>query len=572
MRKIKNTAILLAILLSGIELFSPSMVAYAGEKAYEVTEETDEASENYDDYDDYDDYEEPSEADYAKEHWYDDERPESSLSDTDPAPDGKAAVKGKTGKLTLELTKYNKVKATIVGANVTKKEVGSYLYGYSYYYLYRAESPNGPFLPVDSDGNFEDYESQRYSLSDYNLKRNTTYYYKVRQKYVGYNSQENRWYEKGKTLTRYFDSDVVSITTLPDKEVVFAAEVTDSNSAKLSWDYLDEGVESYTIYRAEGDKNGTYLPIKTVNASEENRTNYNEANYTYNDTTLAYGTKYFYKVSAHTIFGLDTPCDVIKNVLPGPNKVVISKMKCPKSGSISLQWKKVDKATGYVIYRSTDNVNFKKIKTISNPNTTSVNITGCTHGTVYYFKIKAFDNTKGSILWGVENESKSKTMDYYLCPASDLSREERFGNLNFKNQKQAEKQMKTIRIKVWDINKKTKKKYTRYFYLTVHKNAAPTVKKIFDEIYKGKEKFPIHSIGGYAWRSNSSTSEHHYGLAIDINPEENWMPSRKVGKYWRPGKDPYSITPDGDVVTIMKKYGFYWLGEYDAMHFSVSGR
>ena len=58
MRKIKNTAILLAIFLSGIELFSPSMVAYAGEKAYEVTEENDEASENYDDYDDYDDYEE----------------------------------------------------------------------------------------------------------------------------------------------------------------------------------------------------------------------------------------------------------------------------------------------------------------------------------------------------------------------------------------------------------------------------------------------------------------------------------------------------------------------------------
>lgn len=592
MRNKKLTAILIALVLCITGSTTAPSLAFAKEAASNVakygTEEyitdeddTDETEWGWE-YEDWDDddlseddelEDEEDEKEYAKEHWYDNERPEDNISAKDFAPDGKASVVGKAGKPQIELTAYNAVKVTFHEAEVAKEDVGKYWHGDLEFYLYRSESPDGPFSCLKSSYRKE-YGTELFYLEDYGLERGKTYYYKVRQKYVGYTSSENFWNEKGKKIVLYYDSNIKAVATLSDKEVLHQVSLAEPGTASLTWKALGDTdvVESYTIYRAEGSKNGTYEPIKTIRASEGSGDYYyDDLSYSYKDKTLVYGTKYFYKISAHTIFDLDTPCNVIKNVVSGPDKVVISKMKCPKSGNITIQWKKVAKATGYVVYRSTDNMKFKKVKTVKDPNTTTASFTELKHGMVYYFKVRAYDDSKSTTLWGIENDAKSKAMDYYLCPASEMSRDQRFGNLDFKTSGEADRQMKTIKIKTWDINKATNKKYTRYFYLTVHKNAAPTVQKIFDEIYRGKEKFPIHSIGGYAWRSDSSTSEHHYGLAIDINSDENWMPSRKVGNYWRPGKDPYSITPDGDVVTIMNKYGFYWLGEYDAMHFSVSG-
>lgn len=146
----------------------------------------------------------------------------------------------------------------------------------------------------------------------------------------------------------------------------------------------------------------------------------------------------------------------------------------------------------------------------------------------------------------------------------------------YKSAKEAKKYMTTITVKVWDFDSK-KKKVTKTKKMTVHKNIAPTVKKIFAEIYKGKEKFPIRSVSGYSWRGKNSKSEHNWGLAIDINPNENYMIDGKkvlAGKFWRPGKNAYSIKKNGDVVKAMNKYGFkwgHWGKRHDYMHFSYFG-
>ncbi len=101
---------------------------------------------------------------------------------------------------------------------------------------------------------------------------------------------------------------------------------------------------------------------------------------------------------------------------------------------------------------------------------------------------------------------------------------------------------------------------------------------MFAEIYKSKEKFPIHDIGGYSWRGNTSRSEHCIGLAIDINANENCMvQGGKIlaGSFWKPKKNPYSIPKDSELVKIMAKYGFFWGGNWggkqDYMHFSYFG-
>lgn len=60
------------------------------------------------------------------------------------------------------------------------------------------------------------------------------------------------------------------------------------------------------------------------------------------------------------------------------------------------------------------------------------------------------------------------------------------------------------------------KSITRKFHLTVNKKLAPSIKQMFYEIYKSKERFPIHDIGCYSWRGNNSKSEHCLGLAFFI--------------------------------------------------------
>lgn len=138
----------------------------------------------------------------------------------------------------------------------------------------------------------------------------------------------------------------------------------------------------------------------------------------------------------------------------------------------------------------------------------------------------------------------------------------------------AKKHMTRITFKVWDI--KGNKKVTKTKSILVNKLVAKKFKKAFDAIYRSKEKFPIHDVGGFDWRG-SNKSLHSLGLAVDINANENYMiDGRKViaGSLWKPGKNPYSIPKKGSVVKCMKKHGFkqcLWGKRRDYMHFSVKG-
>jgi hypothetical protein len=149
----------------------------------------------------------------------------------------------------------------------------------------------------------------------------------------------------------------------------------------------------------------------------------------------------------------------------------------------------------------------------------------------------------------------------------------------FRSEAEALAYMENITVPVWQLSAGTKMPAT--ITLTVHKDVAEDVKNIFAEIYNGKEKFPIKSCFGYSYRGSSSTSQHNYGLAIDINPDENYFIGRdgviKAGKLWKPWENPYSIIPDGDVVRAFNKYGWHWSPDMhwsngsDYMHFSLSG-
>ena len=148
--------------------------------------------------------------------------------------------------------------------------------------------------------------------------------------------------------------------------------------------------------------------------------------------------------------------------------------------------------------------------------------------------------------------------------------------LAYAGDEEAKPHMVCIPIQAWDLDENGEK-YTRTFYLEVHENIVDIVKAVFEEIYALPEQPVIHSIGGYRW---DGKCEHSVGLAIDINPMENYYCDPEgnavVGKYFHPGEDPYSIPVGGSVDQIFAKYGFtrgiYWRSGYkDYMHYSFFG-
>lgn len=151
----------------------------------------------------------------------------------------------------------------------------------------------------------------------------------------------------------------------------------------------------------------------------------------------------------------------------------------------------------------------------------------------------------------------------------------------FDSAETAEASMQTLEVNVWQIDANGKK-VASTLPLTVNSLIADRVQAVFDEIFAGDEKFPIYSLGAYAWRNPMASgrySEHNLGTAIDINPDHNYClysDGSTVGECYLPYESPYSITPYGDVVRAFEKYGFTWGGDAwkhpkDYMHFSYLG-
>lgn len=267
-----------------------------------------------------------------------------------------------------------------------------------------------------------------------------------------------------------------------------------------------------------------------------------------------------------------------------PDTPSIQSVKQTAATKASVKWSKVSGADSYVVYRSTSkNGTYKKVKTITNGKTVSYTNSGLSSGKTYHFKVKACRKVEGKNYYSAYSSSKSRSMTAFGYKGESYkSKCQRiFGTNSYKryaSSKAASKDMTTVSVKVWDLNS-SGKKYSKTMSFKIHKKIAPTVKQIFAEIYNGKEKFPIHDLGGYSWRGNSSSSEHNQGLAIDINANENAMIRKSdgkvlAGKFYKPGKNPYSIPAGGDVVKAFEKYGFDW-GDWsktvDYMHFSYFG-
>lgn len=138
-----------------------------------------------------------------------------------------------------------------------------------------------------------------------------------------------------------------------------------------------------------------------------------------------------------------------------------------------------------------------------------------------------------------------------------------------------QKYLTTVNVPLVDIHGNA-----RTGRLTVHQAIASDVVNIYTEI--ANAGFPIKDTYCYSWRgmagNRQTTSHHSYGVACDINANENYMIRNGhiiAGSFWKSGESPYSIEPNGPVVQAFSKYGWGWGGTWnsskDYMHFSFTG-
>ena len=372
-------------------------------------------------------------------------------------------------------------------------------------------------------------------------------------------------------------SETVKVMVAIQPPAGFTATGLSQKVIRLTWQE-SAGAQGYQICRSTKETTG-YKTVKTIKKGSTVK---------FDNKKLKPSIVYYYKIRSYRKVDGKTLYSEYSEPIAAVTLIKAPKLKSVKAISndtVTVKWKKSAGAAGYFIYRSTKKKSgYKKVKTVKGGGSTSAQVKGNESGKKYYFKVVAYGNKKLKKTYSADSKIIAVTMNLLAYEKETYAQKCKriFGKkqyVTYASAEEAEKHMTSVTVAVWDFGKDGVTKVTKYKTFKVHKNIAPTVKQIFEEIYNGQEKFPIKAVGGYSWRGSASSSEHNQGLAIDINPDENYMIDNGTilsGKLYEPGVNPYSIPTNGEVAKIFKKYGFsqgLWpfKNRYDYMHFSYFG-
>lgn len=247
---------------------------------------------------------------------------------------------------------------------------------------------------------------------------------------------------------------------------------------------------------------------------------------------------------------------------------------------LSLAWSDVDDAESYIVVLRDKDKNVVFTQSASE-NKLDISVENLTYGE-YSLIVGAKVDENAYIYSAAAKLIKSAPEYVDKYPTINDKKNRVFPDgKEFSDYDTAKANMKTVTVPVWKLDEKGNK-YSATLEVEVNVNLADDIVKIFSEIYKDHEKFPIKNLGGFSWRTTAfgSVSQHSFGTCIDINWDENYYcyPSGQAitGSFWKPYENPFSITPDGSVVKNFKKYGWTWGGDWtnlrDYMHFSYLGK
>ena len=224
------------------------------------------------------------------------------------------------------------------------------------------------------------------SYTDDTVKAGKTYYYTV-----------ETMVKTGDNICYSGDSASVEGRTAKKAKIKYAVS-NGSNQIEVNWGAVS-GAYGYRIKRSTS-KNGTYNVIATVNG--KNKT-------TYQDKNVKTAKTYYYKVE--TINKVNG-----KKGYSGDSAVVSAKtlkttsitaVKATGSTSVRLEWKAVDGASGYQIYRSTSkDSGYKKVGQVKGKNTKKYEDKTLEAGKTYYYQVRAYKSNSAKN--GVASFSKAQ--------------------------------------------------------------------------------------------------------------------------------------------------------------------
>ncbi len=206
------------------------------------------------------------------------------------------------------------------------------------------------------------------------LKANTTYYYKVRA-YV----------TVGKTTVYGPYSEVYTTKTAPAAPKISVATTTDKTLNVTIG--AANGAVKYEIYRMAANEK-TYTLVATLTEAG-----------IFNDKDVKVGTKYYYKVRSindEELAGSYSSA-ASKTVIPAKVENVV--MTSASSSAIKIKWDETE-ASGYEVYRSTNNKKWTKVKTITKGTTISYLNKSLSANKTYYYKVRAYKTVGRTKIYG----------------------------------------------------------------------------------------------------------------------------------------------------------------------------
>lgn len=261
---------------------------------------------------------------------------------------------------TAESVDFNAIK-------VTWKKVD----GASGYYVYRKADGEKYFKQIaEVNGN------KTFTSTDLSATTGVKYQYTVR-------AYRNR---NGKPYAGLYDSKGVTATACTKAPTIKSGVSTVSDKLKLTWSKVN-GATGYNVYRKlENDK--SYKLIKTINGN---------GNVEFTDSGLKCGVKYYYRVNGfRTVDSKNYEGLGSKDYLglTTPAQPALKSAKSLGYNTISIEWTKVEGATGYDIYRKTTGT-YSKIGTVDKQSTVTFKDEKAITGVRYQYTVRAFYNKNG---------------------------------------------------------------------------------------------------------------------------------------------------------------------------------
>lgn len=243
--------------------------------------------------------------------------------------------------------------------------------GASGYYVYRKADGEKYFKQIaEVNGN------KTFSSTDLSATTGVKYQYTVR-------AYRNR---DGKPYAGSYDSKGVTATACTKSPTIKSGVSTVSDKLKLTWSKVN-GATGYNVYRKlENDK--SYKLLKTINGN---------GNVEFTDSGLKCGVKYYYRVNGfRTVDSKNYEGLGSKNYLglTTPAQPALKSAKSLGYNTISIEWTKVEGATGYDIYRKTTGT-YSKIGTVDKQSTVTFKDEKAVTGVRYQYTVRAFYNKNG---------------------------------------------------------------------------------------------------------------------------------------------------------------------------------